>query len=192
MSNQEYPLCENLEVAIGMKDNDVQTRLALVKKILEDELESRGLADFSKARFDVARSYDDDEFNIALAKLEAHTQLQKVFKRYTELTPEFVTIPDLLLSHFDNHKYLLGDTFYEILRDVFGEYYDDAIKAMSDGLLFHMKDVMSRYYPGTTAEGHKRNFSVYFQEKYLGTFFEKMVVDFTEDYVINGECLKAS
>lgn len=55
-----------------------------------------------------------------------------------------------------------------------------------------MKDVMSRYYPGTTAEGHKRNFSVYFQEKYLGTFFEKMVVDFTEDYVINGECLKAS
>lgn len=81
-------------------------------------MESRGLADFSKARFDVARSYDDDEFNIALAKLEAHTQLQKVFKRYTELTPEFVTIPDLLLSHFDNHKYLLGDTFYEILRDV--------------------------------------------------------------------------
>lgn len=190
MSTTQYPLRKKLEEIEDSNLNDIHLQLELVKKVLVEELASRGLEDFKDARFDVAYSIKDHGFNVALSRMQLRAKLNFISKKLTKIELEFSAIPQLILILLDYHKPLLGNGVMDIIKEVFQENYENIIDAMSKEIGINIKQCMGTYYAEISPESHKANFQEYFNERFKGTFFESMVIDLTDDYVKNGECLR--
>lgn len=195
----EYPLVQNLDKIKNNINLNIEEKVESVKTILLEEInyrQNKKDIDLSDGRFDVACAVFGPKRNKmthALAKLEATSKLEDFIKTFESFDPEFKTSvsTNLLLTYLENHKYYLGNDFFEVLYDVFGEKADFVVEAMYNRIQKNITNLMGQYYPNTTAEENKIQFSKFFQEKFKDTYFEIMVIQFTNDYVKNGATWKA-
>lgn len=195
----EYPLVQNLDKIKNNINLNTKEKVESVKNILLEEVshrrneDSQGLVD---SRFDVAYAVFGPKRNsitYALARLEAKYQFEYIFATSKNIDPEFrlAIFPNLLITYLENHKYYLGNDFFEVLYEVFGEKSDYIISVMHDQIQKNIARTMGKHYSYTTAEENKKSFAKHFQEKFKDTYFEMMVIQFTNDYVKNGECIPA-
>lgn len=195
----EYPLVQNLDKIKNNINLSIEEKVESVKTILLEEInyrQNKEDIDLSYGRFDVACAVFGPKRNKmthALAKLEATSKLEYFIKTFESFDPELKTSvsTNLLLTYLENHKYYLGNDFFEVLYDVFDEKADFVIEAMFNRIQKNITNLMGQYYPDTTAEENKKSFAKHFQEKFKDTYFEIMVIQFTNDYVKNGECIPA-
>lgn len=194
----EYPLVQNLDKIKNNINLSIEEKVESVKTILLEEVDhvcndSQALVD---SRFDVAYAVFGPKRNrmtYALAKLEAKCQFESIFTASKNIDPEFrlSIFPNLLIKHLENHKYYLGNDFFEVFYEVFGEKSDYIISVMHDQIQKNIARTMGKHYSYTTAEENKKSFAKHFKEKFKDTYFEIMVIQFTNDYVKNGECIPA-
>ena len=199
MTTNEYPLIKNLENIKSTPNLDFETKINKIKAVLLDEVIHRKDAGIEKEKsplfitnFEAVNSVfgpDKNSVTTEFSKIELEEKLKRLLQfnhKSISITQMSIT-ENLLMIYLDNHKFYLGNDFFEVIYDVFGKDADNLIEVMYDRIRLDIIHTMGRNFFHDATESSKKISADFYINKYKNTYFETMVIQLTNFFISKTE-----